>query len=204
MTWVSIDGLEGAGKTTLVEGLKSRLPELHILPEFSESFSGRALASAVKKKPHRISGSAVAQSLFFLAEFIEKIEEARHYIDNPHCMVLSDRGTFSKMVYQNVILEPIIGCERTSAILSSSLSCLPSPDSTIWLYVHPEVAKQRMEYRGDGETIDLDFMKAAADEFDRLADQFSVQRFDTTNRTASDLCDCILAYLVEMFDTIEP
>src|SRR5262249_30179925 len=148
MVWVSVDGLEGAGKTTLIRGLSEKFSKAYLLPEFSDGFAGRALASAVKGTPHHISPFVVGQSLFFFREFVEKIEEARPAIEDPHSLVLSDRGFLSKIAYQGAVLRPVIGTERTDALISICLAELPVPDLTVWLSVDPEIAKVRVERRG--------------------------------------------------------
>lgn len=197
MVWISVDGLEGAGKTTLVSGLAQSLACARVLPEFSAGFSGKALAAAVKVTPHYISRSVVAQSLFFLGEFVEKIEESRPSIEDAHTLILSDRGLLSKIAYQAAVLRPTIG-ERTETLISACLDGLPIPDLTIWLSVEPQVAKGRVEGRGAPRNrFDVEFMRTAAGEFERAGHRHRAERLDATVMTASQVQALVYSRIVK-------
>jgi thymidylate kinase len=149
MTWICIDGVEGAGKTTLVRRLQSSLSDISIVDEFSDGFCGRALRSAVEDSPHFVSQSRLAQSLFFLAEFIERVEQHHKVITDTNSVIIFDRGPLSKLVYQVVVLEPEFGTFAAKQLVKQILSRLPKPDLTIWLKVASEAAFDRVKLRAD-------------------------------------------------------
>src|SRR4051812_28211203 len=102
--WICVDGVEGAGKTTLVGALASRLGAT-VGPEFSHTLTGRALREAVTTTPHVINLSRFGQSLAFIGDFHETYETyVRPGIDAGQ-IVISDRGWLSKYAYQAQVLE---------------------------------------------------------------------------------------------------
>ncbi len=198
MVWISVDGLEGAGKSTLVDCLKERFEAADVIHEFSLGFAGRALSQALKSDPHHVSSSAVAQSLFFLAEYREKIEEAKAAINDRRKIVISDRGTLSKYVYQKIILDPIIGSEAADALVLSSFIGLPTPNWTIYLRVAPALARMRIERRGDSRTDEqFDLMTRAAAEFERTCNRFLAVCFDSSSVCARKLCDQVHSLILD-------
>ena len=71
--WICVDGVEGSGKTTLVNNLAHHY-NAAIAPEFSSTHTGRALRTAVQTAPHVINTSLFGQSLAFIGDFHETYE----------------------------------------------------------------------------------------------------------------------------------
>jgi thymidylate kinase len=179
--WVSVDGVEGAGKSTLIAGLKSVYPDALDLPEFSESVVGQALAAAVDVSPHRISPSATAQTLLFLAEFHEKVEIGVLGAP-PGSLVLTDRGLMSKYVYQVTVLAEEWGHDRASEWVSTLLAGIDPPDLTICLTAEPQALLQRIEERGNRHTPEQQaFVRVLRDQFLIAPPRGRTLRIDTTD-----------------------
>lgn len=194
--WISIDGLEASGKSTLVNCLRRKLRSSRLMPEFSKGFAGRALVSALVDQPHYISRSAVAQSLFFLAEFREKVEAARSYIEDDQTLLISDRGILSKVVYQTVVLRPVIGSKATKDLIEACLTGLPLPDLTFCLVVDPFVARARLEqHRAQRvKKRDMEFMEQAASEFEKLGQRFNAL-FLKAESTPAQTCEIVMGHI---------
>ena len=161
--WVSIDGVEGAGKTTLCRALAGSLG-VDVCPEFSSASIGRALESAVRVNPHYISRSNIGQSLFFIGDFYETYESNVKPAIDMGRTVLSDRGFLSKYSYQVAALEGELGLDHAKRYVRHLLSeCVP-PHLTVYLSAPFEVLRVRLlERDGSCEQSRLDFMARAQD-----------------------------------------
>jgi dTMP kinase len=151
--WVTIDGVEGAGKTSLVERLSQGL-NIDVSPEFSDATFGVALQRAVVATPHFISRSAVGQSLVFLGDYFEVFESSVLPGLRRGKLVVSDRGPLSKLVYQTVVLEETLGLEPARKLVESILELLAPPDLTVYLRCPLRVIERRLAER-DGSCTDL-------------------------------------------------
>ena len=59
--WISVDGVDGVGKSTLANHLVSQFSASVLAPEFSDSPIGSYLRQAVQSNPHYISPSLIEQ-----------------------------------------------------------------------------------------------------------------------------------------------
>ena len=144
--WVSVDGVECAGKTSLCERLKTTVQGSRLLPEFSPSPVGVHLQRSIESSPHFISQSMIGQSLLFLADYAE-IAQLAMTVDDPAVkVVFQDRGFLSKFVYQFVVLQEDIGAHRARMLLSAVMEELPRPDVTILLDAPMSVIESRLRH----------------------------------------------------------
>ena len=131
--WVSVEGVECSGKSSLTEFLARRVRGVRVVPEFSESAVGRHLISQVGDAPHHISHSPLGQSLLFLADHADLAEMAFEWRHSEPGIVLQDRGYLSKFVYQLLVLQGSMGTQRAARLLDTLMSHIPRPDVTILL-----------------------------------------------------------------------
>lgn len=129
--WVSIDGVESVGKTTLSVAL-GRLTGGIVAPEFSDAAFGLALRTVVKQRPHHISKSPIGQCLVFLGDFFEVHAESVAPKLSSGALVFSDRGYVSKYAYQRAVLEDSLGVS-SDQFLDRILGLIAPPDLTIYL-----------------------------------------------------------------------
>ncbi len=137
---IAIEGIDGAGKTTIAKFLKEKLEEFGIdtiiLKEPSESEYGRKIKSSnVRLKPEE------ELELFIL--------DRKYNVENnilpalEKCVtVIMDRYYYSNVAYQ--------GARGISPdfILEKNEEIAPKPDLTIILDINPETAIERVKYRG--------------------------------------------------------
>jgi dTMP kinase len=149
--WISIDGVEGSGKTTLANAFTLRQTDAVLVAEFSQGPLGRFLADAVKVSPHHISMSPGGQSLVFLGEFWERCDvEIVPRVAEGH-IVVHDRGYLSKFAYQYAVMEPPLG-SGAMALLKAVFDHLPRPALTIRLTAPMETIAERLVLR-DGQCM---------------------------------------------------
>lgn len=189
MPWLSIDGTEGVGKSSLVTCLAQRLPAVLPLPEFSSGIAGTVLSTAVRQDPHYISPSPVAQSLLFLAEFREKVDADIAPVRNT-TIVMTDRGLLSKYVYQQVVLAHAVGDDRAAAILDAALGDITPPELTICLTADQKAIADRLTMRGEKrDAKEWEFIGKISNLF--LEDRrFSgIVIIDTTRLSTHEVCE---------------
>jgi|GEM_PF-3501569 len=160
--WICIDGVEGAGKTTIAQGLTTALGAIGV-SEFSGTPIGSALRAAVKISPHFISKSPLAQSLVFIGDFIELVHSKVCPALNDGKIVITDRGYLSKYAYQEVVLESAMSRTEARILLDGIFTFLPVPDATLLLTAPRDVLQNRLIARGEncGESR-LGFLDKAA------------------------------------------
>lgn len=139
--WISIDGLDFAGKSVLVDHLVRQL-EATIIPEFSSSPLGQHLEGQVARNPHFIEHSPIGQSLMFLADHADLATRANNLRSAGH-LVIQDRGLLSKFVYQVLVLRGTIGDHRARSLVSAVLRDLPRPDAAVFLDIDVTTLRRR-------------------------------------------------------------
>ncbi len=147
--WISIDGVEAAGKTTLVRGLSERLRNVVVVDEFCDDPVSRFLRETVKEHPHVYSKSLVGQSLVFLGEFWQRFDSAIRPALDAGATVISDRGYLSKYTYQFVVMEPAIGASAAQSLLAGVLEPMPRPAVSVVLSAPIDVLRTRLIERGE-------------------------------------------------------
>jgi thymidylate kinase len=149
--WVSVDGVEGVGKTTLCRKLKEAVPSALVLSEFSNGIIGEALRNAIAIDPHVFSKSESAQSLMFLAEYREKVELEVLPVRRER-LVVTDRGLISKRVYQRAVLSSRLDRPSIDQMLDGALVGLPEPDLSVVLHADFATLCRRIQGRGEFRT----------------------------------------------------
>jgi len=192
--WISVDGVEGAGKTTLVSELKSRVPDALVVDEFVDDPVGRFLQEIVRQHPHVYSKSRVGQSLIFLGEFWQRYDLLIRPSIEAGLTVISDRGYLSKHVYQRVVMEAAIGDVAAETIVVGALGPMTLPDLTIVLSAPFDVIERRLLARD--ESCD-DRRKAFIAKADRIFADHRVlvgetRRFDTSQMAPAAIAGAAL------------
>src|SRR6478752_4679861 len=141
---ITIEGLDGAGKTTLATELE------------------RALAPRV---------GARAEALLYAAARAQLVEEAVAPLLDSGVWVLLDRFVDSSLAYQGVGRE--LGVEAVRAINDFATGGV-RPDRTLLLRIDPAAGRARLAGRGEApdrlELEDEVFFRAIATAYDRLAE----------------------------------
>jgi dTMP kinase len=168
MTLITIEGIDGAGKSTLAAGLAAALPDAVALREPG----GVALAERIRLvvKDPELQVGARAEALLFAAARAQVVEEAVRPQLEAGRTVLLDRFVDSSLAYQGAGRD--LGVEAVRAINDFGTGGLV-PDRTLLLRLDPAVARSRMG--GRGEVVDRleaegdDFFEAIAAAYDAFA-----------------------------------
>src|SRR2546421_4524833 len=169
---ITIEGLDGAGKTTLAAGLERELaangPAIRVLREPGGVELAERVRALVKDPGLRVG--ARAEALLYAAARAQLAEEAVEPLLDSGVWVLLDRFVDSSLAYQGAGRE--LGVEAVRTINELATGGL-TPDRTLLLRVAPAVGRGRLAGRGDApdrlEREDEIFFAAIATGYDRLA-----------------------------------
>src|SRR5438270_4637707 len=162
---ITIEGIDGAGKTTLAEALRDELSgrghDVRLLREPGGVAASERIRELVKDPALRIGPRA--EALLYAAARAQLVQEAVKPLLEGGAWVLLDRFVDSSLAYQGVGRELGVGAVR--AINQFATGGL-EPDRTLLLMLDPGSGRERSRSRAQP----LDRLEAEQDEFfDRIA-----------------------------------
>lgn len=172
---VTVEGIDGSGKSTLVTNLSNSLKKLAVPIVVTKEPGGTALGKQLREiLQHQTTPlTPIAEYLLFAAD------RAQHFHDLvvPHLrnnyLVLSDRMADSSVAYQG--FGRGLDCTILHTINTWAMQQI-KPDLTIYVRITPEVALQRLHARGKLTTFEQekeDFTRRLAHGFDTMFAQRS-------------------------------
>ena len=169
---ITIEGLDGAGKTTLASGLvqelRSREVRAHLLREPGGVVLAERIREVVKDPSLRVG--ARAEALLYAAARAQLVEEAVRPLLDAGAWVVLDRFLDSSLAYQGAGRG--LGIEEVRAVNLFGTGGL-APDRTLLLRVDPAVGRSRQAGRGEApdrlEREADDFFAAIAAAYDAIA-----------------------------------
>jgi dTMP kinase len=145
---ITIEGIDGAGKTTLATGLHAALTtrklDIRLLREPGGVETSERIRSLVKDPALTIG--ARAEALLYAAARAQLVEEALEPALSSGTSILLDRFVDSSLAYQGAGRE--LGIEPVRAINMFGTGGL-APDRTLLLSVDPAVGRARSQARSD-------------------------------------------------------
>ena len=168
---ITIEGLDGAGKTTLAAGLEAELSRRGIDVRLLREPGGVGVAERVRElvKDPTLRIGPRAEALLYAAARAQLVEEAVEPLLASGTWVLLDRFVDSSLAYQGGGRE--LGVEEVLAV-NRFATHGRAPDRTLLLSLDPAVGRSRA--RGRAEPLDR--LEAEHDEF-----------FDKVNATYLEL-----------------
>jgi dTMP kinase len=165
---ITIEGLDGAGKTTLavglLDGLRARGLDAELLREPGGVRASELIRELVKDPELRIS--ARAEALLYAAARAQLVEEALNPLLERGTSVLLDRFVDSSLAYQGGGRQ--LGLAPVREINEFATGGL-APDLTLFLDIDPTISRERSRERADP----LDRLELESDGFfARIADAY--------------------------------
>ncbi|KUL96314.1 thymidylate kinase [Bosea sp. WAO] len=153
--FITLEGGEGAGKSTLAKALAARLEALGLVVELTREPGGSPKAERIRNalltgqiKPY----GAFAEALMFSAARIDHVDRRIGPALERGAWVICDRFIDSTRVYQGALGE--IGAEKLAALETIAIAGL-KPELTFILDLAPEIGLARAASRRQpGETVD--------------------------------------------------
>jgi dTMP kinase len=190
---ITIEGLDGAGKTTLCQGLAAALPDARLLREPG----GVELSERIRElvKDPALEVDARAEALLYAAARAQLIATVVRPLLDAGTTVLLDRFVDSSLAYQGA--GRALGVDAVRAINDFGTGGLV-PDRTLLLRIDPAAGRARQTGRGEAadrlELEDAAFFDAIARAYDQLA-AAEPERFRVLDASAPP--DVVLAAALE-------
>ena len=183
---ITIEGLDGAGKTTLARGLLDALLARGIDVELLREPGGVAAAERIRTlvKDPQLRVGARAEALLYAAARAQLVEEALAPALAAGRWVLLDRFVDSSLAYQGA--GRALGIDAVRAINAFATGAV-RPDRTLLLRIEPALGRTRQDGRGEApdrlEQEADDFFARIAAAYDALASA-EPQRIRTLDASA--------------------
>jgi dTMP kinase len=143
---ITIEGLDGAGKSTLALGLHSALGERGVRVELLREPGGVALSERIRTlvMDASLTVDPRAEALLYAAARAQLVRERLHPLLDAGVLVLLDRFVDSSLAYQGAGRE--LGIEPVRAINRFATDSL-LPDRTLLLRIAPADGRARQDLR---------------------------------------------------------
>jgi dTMP kinase len=165
---ITIEGLDGSGKTTLCQGLAAALPEARLLREPGGVELSERIRALVKDPALEVDPRA--EALLYAAARAQLVATLVAPLLEAGTTVLLDRFVDSSLAYQGAGRG--LGVEAVRAINDFGTGGLV-PDLTLLLRIEPAVGRARQSDRGEApdrlELAGAAFFDAVARAYDELA-----------------------------------
>jgi len=150
--FISIEGIDGAGKTTLIHALSSWLTENGYLVLQTKEPGGTPFGAHLRKiLQHHGCGSNRSEFLLFAADRAHHVESVIRPALSNGTIVISDRYTDSSIAYQGYGLsQDITVIERVNEWSTTGLQ----PDCTLYLKIDAHTSEKRIDTRPSRSVIE--------------------------------------------------
>ena len=169
---ITIEGLDGAGKTTLARGIVDALAERGVEARLLREPGGVAAAERIRTlvKDPGLRVGARAEALLYAAARAQLVEEALVPLLDAGAWVLLDRFVDSSLAYQGA--GRALGIEAVRAINAFATGDIAA-DRTLLLRIDPALGRSRQDGRGEApDRLEQEadaFFAAIAAAYDELA-----------------------------------
>jgi dTMP kinase len=174
---ITVEGLDGAGKSTLVEALGDEVAARGCRVKTLREPGGVELSERIRslvKDPAQVVGSR-AEALLYAAARAQLVEERLQPLLEEGTIVILDRFVDSSLAYQGAGRHLGIGDVRAINLFATGNL---QPDRTLLLRISPAAGRARQQGRGDqgehegGDRLEREderFFAAIADAYEELA-----------------------------------
>ena len=156
--FITFEGGEGSGKTSVIKAISSLLTEKNIDHVTTREPGGSIIAEKIRKvilDTENTNLSAEAEALLFAASRVQHLEEVILPALNENKIVLCDRYLDSSLAYQGYARG--LGIEDVLKINHYAAKSLP--DYTIYIDVTPELGLKRVSICGAANRLDLETLE---------------------------------------------
>ena len=138
---LTLEGLDGSGKTTVWEALSSTYPDAVLTREPTESWYGDAVARSTRDG----DADPLAELFLFSADHADHLSRVVRPALAEGSVVISDRYSDSRVAYQAASLagSGLVDGDPLTFIREIHAAFSRPPDATIYLDVDPETAATR-------------------------------------------------------------
>ncbi len=170
MTYITLEGVDGSGTTTVMNRLKDRI-EFEATCEPTNTWLGNIVRESYEE---RTLTPELTRFYLFMADRVEHCERRIKPLTEDGLMVISDRGPDSTRAYQYHT------SGLSSGFINFNLEKTITPDLTIWFDVDVETAMARLNNNDDFEKPEL--QRKVNDRYEQLYKSHErIKRVDASN-----------------------
>ena len=159
---ITLEGIDGTGKSSTVKRLKTVFPGAVFTMEPTRSWIGKAVKKSIESE-----ADPLAELFLFMADHAEHIAKVIRPALEDGKMVISDRYSDSRYAYQGTTLSHISTMEWVESIHKGWTII---PDLTILFTIDPAIAVTRCGIRGNHTKFEkIGFLKTVQENFLKLA-----------------------------------
>lgn len=161
-TFISLEGLDGSGKSTVCEAIKEEYPDAVFTSEPSDYWTGDAVYRAIRGEEG--DNPALTNFFLYMADRTKHIEDRILPALKDGKMVVSDRYADSTRAYQSFLMEDeVVNPEHYIELVMDSWNL--EPDLTVYLDVSLDTSMDRLSGEDDYEKREtLEHVKANYEE----------------------------------------
>ena len=194
---ITLEGLDGSGKTTVWEALQDVYPDAIFTREPTDSWYGEAVSRSMADP----EADPLAELFLYTADHANHLSETVRPALADGDLVISDRYSDSRFAYQGATLARAdAGVQRPLEYVRGIHSAFSRPpDATIYLDLDPETAAERA---GRTDKFERDgYLAAVRDNYERLidADPGRFHRVDAT-RSPEDVIARVESLVADLID----
>jgi len=160
---VTLEGIDGAGKTTVLSALSDAYPEAVVTREPSESWYGEAVERSIAAA----DSDSLAELFLFLADHADHLGRVVRPALADGTLVIADRYVDSRIAYQGATLRDEVK-RPMEYIRGIHEPFTRMPDLTLYLDIDPETAAERAGATNKMEHAD--FLADVRANYERLID----------------------------------
>jgi dTMP kinase len=160
---VTLEGIDGAGKTTVLSALSDAYPEAVVTREPSESWYGEAVERSIAAA----DSDSLAELFLFLADHADHLARVVRPALADGSLVIADRYVDSRIAYQGATLRDEVK-RPMEYIRGIHEPFTRMPDLTLYLDIDPETAAERAGATNKMEHAD--FLADVRANYERLID----------------------------------
>ncbi|WP_338737703.1 dTMP kinase [Haloplanus salilacus] len=159
---LTLEGLDGSGKTTAWRALRDHHPEAVFTREPTDSWYGDAVARSIDDD----DADPLAELFLYTADHADHLSRVIRPALAEGSLVVSDRYSDSRIAYQAATLEDAAVDDPFSYVRSIHDPFSRPPDATLYLDVDPETAAERSG--GTNKFERVEHLRAVRDRYERL------------------------------------
>jgi dTMP kinase len=186
---LTLEGLDGSGKTTVWEALRERYPDATFTREPTDSWYGEAVERSIGDE----SADPLAELFLYTADHADHLSRVVRPALADGSLVISDRYSDSRFAYQAVTLADTPVSDPLAYVREIHAPFSRPPDATLYLDVDPEVAAERSGATNKFERVD--HLRAVRAQYERLLDAEPDRfvRIDATREQEAVVADAVAA-----------
>jgi dTMP kinase len=185
---LTLEGLDGSGKTTVWQALRDRYPSAVFTREPTDSWYGEAVTRSIAD----VDADPLAELFLYTADHADHLSRVIRPALADGSLVVSDRYSDSRIAYQAATLADSPVDDPFAYVRSIHDPFSRPPDVTLYLDVDPETAAERSG--GTNKFERADYLRTVRENYERLLadDPDRFVRIDAT-RSESAVLDDVLA-----------